>query len=125
VAELGWDGGRWTERVDPVAGPASTAAPGWAAGRPTEVLHLERIRWAGIAWGQGGAELSVGFGVLFALLALPLVLFAFSNRHWQIGALMGLMALVLFFGAAVFFVNAHFCRVLRARQQAPQPPPGR
>ena len=125
--ERWWDGFRWTEHVRPVSPtqPAAPgqAAPGRAAGRPTEVLQLERITWAGVAWGgYGGSALSTGFGALFVLISLPPLLFALMEDELWRALFMVAIALVLLVGAAALFINAHFCRVLEQRRRAARAP---
>lgn len=123
-SERWWDGVRWTEHVRAAAGsapgPATATAATQGGQRPTEVLRLERIRWAGIAWGgYGGETASIAVGVLFVLLGLPGVLFALVARDWVQGLPMALFVLLFFTGAAVFFINAHFCRELSRRPHHP------
>ncbi|GEL94086.1 DUF2510 domain-containing protein [Cellulomonas composti] len=120
AVERWWDGHRWTDDVRPA--PARPHPPATGVDRATEVIRLERIRWAGVSWGSGPSGLSVAFGVVFVVMAMPIVLFALSARYWIMGVLMAVMAVTFLFGAAAFFVNAHFCRELeRRRTTAPSP----
>lgn len=112
--ERWWDGARWTDQVRPVAPPTAGLV---------RVAPSERIRWAGVAWGGGGGSvLSTVFAWVFVLLGLPPVLFALGAREAWRAAFMVAFTVVLFFGAAALFVNAHFCRVLEARSHAQQHP---
>jgi|GEM_PF-6619791 len=87
--ERWWDGFRWTDHVRPTTPPQPAASgsvpPGSATSRPTVVVQLERIKWAGVAWGgHGGSALSTGFGVLFVLISLPPLLFALTRDElWR------------------------------------------
>lgn len=106
-AERWWDGARWTERVRPAV--------------QTRVrVELDRIRWAGINWGGVGGSAGSGIlGGLFVLLGLPPLVLAFGeDEAWQ-AVFLVLFALLLLFGAAVLFVNVHFCRILERRGPVP------
>lgn len=125
--ERWWDGFRWSDHVRPSTPPVPAApagpAAGHAAGRPTETIQLERITWAGVAWGgHGGSALSTGFGALFVLISLPPLLFALMEDELWRALFMVAIALVLLVGAAALFINAHFCRVIEQRQRAAWPP---
>ncbi len=136
--ERWWDGARWTGHVRPApCGPpgAAPAGPsggrgGGPQGRPTELVQLERIRWAGVSWGVAGSGLSIGMGALCVLVALPILVVSLVGLgDWQ-SIFPLLMSLLVLFMAAVLFVNAHFCLILERRRHArwtggPQPGSGR
>lgn len=122
--ERWWDGFRWTDQVRPtthadLGGPTGQVS---ASSRPTELVQLERITWAGVSWGgAGGSALSIALGAVFVLIAVPPLLFAvMADEVWR-AVFMVVIALVLLVGAAALFVNAHFCRVLERRRHAAGP----
>lgn len=111
--ERWWDGVRWTAHVRPAPGAAQPVHQG----PPTEHVQLERIRWAGVHWGSATSETSIAFGVIFVLLGLPPVALGLLDDTFLEGALALLFGLTLLLGAAAFFVNAHFCRILERRRR--------
>jgi hypothetical protein len=121
--ERWWDGFRWTDQVRPAPLSGARGPAVGASSRPTELLQVERIRWAGVTWGggTGGSALNVAVGVFLAVLALvPLLvaLVAYDRRNVVLVALMVMLSLLPLAGSAVLFVNAHFCRVLERRADA-------
>ena len=118
-SERWWDGARWTENARAAAGSAPGPAAALMPSRqfPTEVLQLERIRWAGILWGSyRGETVNTVCGVTLVFLGLPLLPLALLSADWVHVLLGVLVALTIFMAAAALFINAHFCRELNRRR---------
>ncbi|WP_236122104.1 DUF2510 domain-containing protein [Cellulomonas palmilytica] len=126
-----WDGRGFTAPPPPPSGwyPAEPKTERWWDGagwtphtRPT--LAHDRIRWAGIPWGGPGgpaAQLVIA-AVYFALGLLP-ALTALQAHSSSTRLRAATLACLVFTGAALMVVNAHFCRIIVERRRwAPDDP---